>query len=175
MSAYICDHDTFRYLAAAASVYRVTVEAPSGIDDPRTLPFIIFESRTPYTVTLFATGNEHIVAAVLYASNADSVNFRYRESQPLICFESLQPTYLHRDCVDAVMVLKSVACLRYQSCERPGYYDTFGARLLDEIERAAIRNLPGYDDAPWGWTRRHDGETLRYFEANGMASSERAQ
>jgi hypothetical protein len=51
--------------------------------------------------------------------------------------------------LNPVSILKLCDCLEYQSCETEDYNETVAYRLLNVIRRAAIRILPGYDDAKW--------------------------
>ncbi|MDP9471128.1 MAG: hypothetical protein M3Q71_10755 [Chloroflexota bacterium] len=51
--------------------------------------------------------------------------------------------------VDAVKVLKAIACYEYQSCEHPGWKDSAAHDFCDRLRHATINRLPGYDDAPW--------------------------
>ena len=53
-----------------------------------------------------------------------------------------------------MVVLKSIACLRYQSCETEDWEQSKAARWLEELRELAIDHLPGYEAAPWGWDRR---------------------
>ena len=49
-----------------------------------------------------------------------------------------------------VVILKLCANLDYQSCETPDWKTTKARALLEQIKDEAIRQLPGYEDAPWG-------------------------
>jgi hypothetical protein len=51
----------------------------------------------------------------------------------------------------AVHILKMCACLAYQSCETDDWDKTKAYELLQMIKDAAIRKLPGYEDAPWDY------------------------
>lgn len=50
-----------------------------------------------------------------------------------------------------VTILKLCDCLEYQSCETEDWEETPAHELLQRIRKAAIRTLPGYEDAPWGY------------------------
>lgn len=52
--------------------------------------------------------------------------------------------------IKAVEVLSALACYEYQSCEHPGWEASRAKAFCDALRATAIRNLPGYDDAPWG-------------------------
>jgi len=87
-------------------------------------------------------------ANVLMWENVRSVRARYNHEwsvAPLI------PTPLGEHCVGLtpLHILKMCDCLEYQSCETDDYHTTTAWHLLQAIRRAAIRELPGYDEAPW--------------------------
>ena len=53
----------------------------------------------------------------------------------------------------ALDVLKAAACLRYQSCEHPGWEGSDAEQFLAVLEARAINLLPGYSSAQWEWSR----------------------
>lgn len=87
------------------------------------------------------------VAATLYAANAKSVASRYRET-PEDSFEFDLMASIKN--AAPVAILKSVDCLEYQSCDDDGWEHCKAFELCAAIRRAAIRQLPGYEDASWG-------------------------
>lgn len=157
MSAYLCATDTFDYLAsfaqAACTQARfggrdITVYAkPEMPDVPALVDANILDSRHDRV----SGHNPSDVAAILRAENLRSLNARYGESAATFGDDGY--TFQRINQTDPVTVLKSLHCLRYQSCEAEDYGQTLASALLDAIERAAINALPGYNDAPWGWTR----------------------
>jgi len=46
--------------------------------------------------------------------------------------------------------LKQLACLEYQSCERPDWKESEAYAAIEAIRASLIARLPGYDAAPWG-------------------------
>lgn len=91
--------------------------------------------------------HEKEVFKMLLAENYASVNYRYNEE------DEPEGTYDPKALVtDPVHIIKMCHCLDYQSCEHPGWADSRAKALLDQIESAAIRALPGYDNAPWELT-----------------------
>lgn len=50
-----------------------------------------------------------------------------------------------------VETLSILACYEYQSCEHDGWAESEAKRFCEALQGAAIRALPGYDDAPWEW------------------------
>lgn len=88
------------------------------------------------------------VGTMLLGTNQASVNHRYRENDPM-------PTYTFTVTPvppSAVEALKGIQCLEYQSDELPDYASTEAAAFLQALTANVIRNLPGYDVAPWEWT-----------------------
>lgn len=56
-----------------------------------------------------------------------------------------------------VETLKLCACYRYQSSEAETWDSSRAAAFVDALEHCAIAALPGYDDAPWDWSRCMSG------------------
>lgn len=52
--------------------------------------------------------------------------------------------------LDPVTLIKQVHCYAYQSCEAPGWDSSWAKKFCAELESILIRNLPGYEAAPWG-------------------------
>ena len=51
---------------------------------------------------------------------------------------------------DPVVVLKAISCYRYQTAGDPEDFEgTEVCGFLDRLTAAAIRQLPGWDEAPW--------------------------
>jgi hypothetical protein len=65
----------------------------------------------------------------------------------------------------AVQIIKLCNCLDYQSCETPDWKDTRAYALLDNIRERAIRELPGYDNAPWDlWIQNNDKQHFGRYQ-----------
>jgi hypothetical protein len=143
MSAYIVADDTIDMLASAASLWNVTINLSS---DRR------LNGRTDTAA----------IAAALHTENVRSVNHLYRESTPA---NGYRFSRVVAEAFTAVEVLAAAAGLRYQSCEHPEYFTSDAAEVLNVIERAAIRNLPGYSDAPREWTREQGEKNLGALRA----------
>lgn len=143
MSAYIVHDETIDMLASAAALYNVTINL-SG--DRR----LNGRTDTPK------------IAKILHAENVKSVNHLYRESTSADAYAFTRVT---SESFTAVEVLAAAAGLRYQSCEHPEYFTSDAAEVLNVIERAAIRNLPGFADAPREWTREQGERNLAALRA----------
>jgi len=85
------------------------------------------------------------VGAMLLAENRRSVDHRYDEQ------EWEEPYLFHAlpGVPDPVIVLKAIACYRYQSCEHPDWPDSEAAAFCQALQSRSITCLPGYAAAPW--------------------------
>lgn len=88
------------------------------------------------------------VGTFLLAENLASVNYRYSEDGVVPRYEYRRPAIP----ATPVEVLKGLDCYIYQSCEHPDWAGSEAKAFCDELQDAAIADLPGYDEAPWRWT-----------------------
>lgn len=60
-------------------------------------------------------------------------------------------TYKHNPMVNVrpIVALKAIDCYEYQSCEHPAWESSMAYAFCDSLRRALVRDLPGYEDAPW--------------------------
>jgi hypothetical protein len=126
MSAYVVSNDTINFIVSKASAIDASYYW-GGKHNP-------------------VRGNERTVAGILYTANVESVNERYSEDDVSVGFKF--KAYTKPQSITAL--LSCLACLDYQSCEIYGYDKTIGATIIRAISKAAIRELPGYNEAPWG-------------------------
>lgn len=161
MSAFICGPDHIKALAIFAA-HRVPGRGPNV--DPRYFKYDGGDER------MYGRPDDELAtyyANILYAENIRSVQARY----PGDTFEDLPGLIQKPDMLEVtanesfeqyayapyvlkpVDILKMANCLEYQSCETNDWRDTLAYRLLLRIKEAAIRLLPGYDDAPWEYER----------------------
>jgi hypothetical protein len=97
------------------------------------------------------------IAGILHAQNVRSVNALYREEEQAgFIFDRDALRYV--TIYSSADVIKSAQCYTYQACETDDYQDTLAHRIIEFIISKAIRRLPGYEDAEWGFT--HPGERL---------------
>ena len=88
-----------------------------------------------------------------------SVAYRYPDDSPedLPGYGDRAASYNYRPVLelepDPVVGLSLIACLRYQSCEHPGWSQSEAYRFCEGFEAAMIRRLPGYNEAPWHYVR----------------------
>lgn len=92
---------------------------------------------------------------LLWDENARSVAYLYKEkpeaapSMPRLA-SSANPIAWRRDPAFVAKVLKAVHAYEYQSCEHPEWPTSRAYEICDAMKKAAIRLLPGYEDAEWG-------------------------
>jgi hypothetical protein len=142
MSAYVVHSDTIDLLVAAADRWRVTFHGGDV-------------ARDALGDTRHACSYRSEAGQLLLDENVHSVNARYRDDAVAERY-TYTPLDLDRAAAGvpvAVLVLASVRCLRYQSCEAADYETTRAARFLDAIESAAVHALINPHEAPWGFTR----------------------
>lgn len=142
MSAYVCSDAQFKALAIFAvrkdDCGRIHVD-PSYVDGARDV--------AGKTSSIIATR----YAAMLLAENVRSVRHRYPDDDGN--YDEVRVSaaeVLNTGELSPVVILKQCANLDYQSCETNDWETTNAFKLLQRIKYAAIRNLPGYDEAPWG-------------------------
>ncbi len=144
MSAFLVDNDTIDLLVSAIKLYRLKEDGylrPDTGNEPDHLPGVRPEHYT-----------YDDLGKVLLYQNHRSLGARYGDPVEV-------PTYHLRLVVSLrpVDIIKSCQCLQYQACETDDYGQTYTKQLLDSLVDAAIRRLPGYEEAPWGWRRPGGG------------------
>ncbi len=170
MSAFVCAPDHFKALAVFAASRSGGYGTSHFHVDPRYLRGLPQDAER---------GSEHLTgrelaslyADVLYQENLRSVQARYPqdswETLPGPCEKprrmGVTASELHaaKYRLDPVVVLKLCDGLEYQSCETDDYRQTVAFDLLDRIRSAAIRALPGYEQAPWEYHAPQDARTQR--------------
>lgn len=144
MSAYIVSTEHIHALVAAA------------LEHHRQLPFrwypnIVGSHSLDYT-------NADEVGAMLLSECVRSVSYRYPDDT----FETLPgpnpkthpDLYLWRRPMrmpTTVEALKQIDCYEYQSCEHPEWETSSAREFCAMLRRRLVQQLPGYDEAPWGW------------------------
>lgn len=146
MSAYICNPEHFGILAAYAALTKCAIYEWRD------------HSRDPIRTA-------QSVAKGLARENIRSVAHRYPEdadgNRPGPCLkdadiEEAAAIYAAHFMANppqltSIQVLKLSTSLDYQSCETDDWKDTLAWRQLDWINGAAIRSLPGYEEADWSY------------------------
>lgn len=153
MSAFVCGVDHFKALA----IFAVSRRGGSVTVDPRYVDGLPDETKL-LSGTQLATA----YANILYAENIRSCGERYPDDDvddlPGEIHKPAQIIITGRDdCsaayrLPAISILKMCNCLEYQSCETDDWRKTLAYVLLGDIRAAAIRVLPGYENAPWDYS-----------------------
>lgn len=98
----------------------------------------------------FSTPFEELeqIGAMLLATNRESVDYRYQESE-------LEQVYEHparkQGAFTPGEIAKALSCYEYQSCEHPGWHESEAHAFCDGLRDWLVRQLPGYEEAPWDW------------------------
>ena len=141
MSAYVCSKAHIKALAifAVRKNHGCMFVDPSYVDGAKDVA-----SKYPEVV---ATR----YAALLLAENVRSVRSRYADDDGDYEEINIGTNEVFRStALNPVTILKLCNCLSYQSCESEDWETTNAYKLLQQIKDAAIRILPGYEEAPWG-------------------------
>lgn len=153
MSAYMVDREHIRFLVSAARLFSRSRIHLFGWSHA---------SRNDGWWNKFDGFNQDAASElgqILWTANLDSVEERYPDTKdsPARIPGRIGEVYIYShskdwpsDMIDAVQVLKSVACLEYQSCEYDGWKKSEAAAICEALRTAAINSLPGYDKAKWG-------------------------
>ena len=80
----------------------------------------------------------------LLDENYKSVNARYNRNETPHTF-SFEPVEMK-----PIEIVRLCHCYNYQTCEHDGWDGSEAEEISRQIEHYAIKNVPGYEDAPWG-------------------------
>jgi hypothetical protein len=94
---------------------------------------------------IYSPGEEQAAVETLYAANANSVNARYKATEPTdgIRYDCRAPQ------LNEIQVIKAIDCLAYQCDNWPEFEGSAADQILKSIKQFAIMALPGYSDAEW--------------------------
>ncbi|UCC72041.1 MAG: hypothetical protein JSV86_16985 [Gemmatimonadota bacterium] len=88
-------------------------------------------------------------AGALHAANCASLTDRYGmtsfDPAPRVTASDMMALKFEPACV-----LKQIDCYEYQTMDWSSYEGSEAARFVRAARAAAIRALPGYEEAPWG-------------------------
>ena len=108
---------------------------------------VIYACRAEINVMRYAypPGVDQQIFDLLYAANVRSVNARYGEKHPLTggVYQPDAPQ------LRPIELIKAVDGLKYQCDEWDGFEDSGAHKVLIDVQRYAVRSLPGYDAAKW--------------------------
>jgi hypothetical protein len=87
------------------------------------------------------------LAQLLYAANVKSVNERYDdENDDAFTFQHIKVD------LPALHICSLANGLEYQCVDASNYEGSRADQLIRAIKDKAVRDIPGYDDAPWSIT-----------------------
>lgn len=92
------------------------------------------------------------VFSMLVSENLASLNHRYpadKTGEATSDDYAAEPKAL-TERLPALHIIKLCHNYAYQACEHTSWEASEACRLMKAIESHAVRQLPGYDDAPWG-------------------------
>lgn len=94
------------------------------------------------------------IGQLLLHENYLSVNYRYREDDqtPRYTFKRFDVFDIKgtRRPLKPIDIVKLCDCLDYQSCEHPGWPDSWARDFLTRVKDVAMQTSPEYEAAPWG-------------------------
>jgi hypothetical protein len=97
--------------------------------------------------------------AELLRTNLESVACRYKQSEEIVEVPEYFPVVSR---LEPVVILKAILCYQHQSCEHPEHCNAKAWIFVEDLLRAAIANLPGFNDAPgWGFQRSPQVRCMR--------------
>lgn len=136
MSAFLCSEQHIAMLANFASCNDIYLHA-KYYDNPD------------------ATKDAGDIAQALARENINSINARYPDSDTegdnLFILNCRDIARKGTKQYQAVEIIKAAQCFEYQACEHDEWNTSDAKTVIDKIISAAIRQLPGYDAAPWGF------------------------
>ncbi len=129
MSAYIVDRNTIRYLISAVQ----SVLSSGGYSSVGGL-------RPVQRMSLDKLGQ------LLWTENYNSVCHRYPQH------DNVRPIYDNhtpwRGPLDWAQVIQTANCLAYQSCEHPGWEQSYASQVLEALKTDALAQIT--KDCAWG-------------------------
>ncbi len=156
MSAYVVDREVILYLVEAA----VSVIGPWHRLRPA--PYLDWYWDRDLTGCLTRRGElradsspEQLraVAQMLWDENVRAVAHRYPDAAlggPYeISLEDVSSQHWAEP-FDAVQVIKTCQCYKYQCVEDPDFHETEACAFIRALQAKAIEGLPGMEEAEWG-------------------------
>jgi len=97
-------------------------------------------------------GRPDEIGQMLWQENHTSVNYRYRRKDecPKYTWTEVPWPIGEPDAKTLATVCKLVNCYTYQSCEHDEWEASTSNKFCDTLIGYVCRNLPGYEEAPWG-------------------------
>jgi len=158
MSAFMCDDNHLKQLAA----WLVSKNQRRG-DADRLARLCGMPAQSPELDELAS-----FIATILYRENERSLAARYGDevSDEVLTVTLGEVFQIER--ADLAAIAKSAQCYRYQACETDDYDESMAERVIIQIEREVIRNLPGFEDANWGAPCQFDRPPAEVISLSSM-------
>lgn len=148
MSAFLVSHAHINVLLTYARHNRLVLPHP--------------HNREHCSVDLQAQQMADLFGRELLRENLRSLTHRYGTDHGFIPDADNEDGYLanYRFTCDtrglmprpgAIGVIKATHCFDYQACETPDYPKSWAAEIMRLLRDAACHDLPGYNNAPWGF------------------------
>ena len=97
------------------------------------------------------------VGRMLLAENRRSIDYRYSEHEPVPDYTFRRVTGIGEAISDA-QVAQAIFCFDYQACETPDWETSEAYAFCQALKDQLLRELPGYRDALWDWSRAEQAE-----------------
>lgn len=140
MSAFLCDNCHITAIAQYAVQHRV-YQVPTNVS---------IRKKTAVEILGQQMLDANLVS--LRARYGDSEEFANRLLRKFVSCPCALRTGLN---IKGVQLIKAVRCFEYQSCESETWASSPIAQLMEALVRHAINNLPGYEQAAWGFDCEH--------------------
>ena len=136
-----------RFAAEVPDLKQYAPEVPVRVADAVRRGMSLDLERRPQTAADF-------YANLLFNENVRSVKHRYPESDSLpgpidLPGKIIMPLIRPISDADPIQILKTLDSLEYQSCETEDWEETPACMLVNAIRKAAVHDLPGYEEAEW--------------------------
>lgn len=120
---------------------------------------VLVNAAAQFEVFTGSAGVFRALGELLWSENYRSVNYRYREGEPV-------PAYVLHTTeapLSPVAVAKAANCLEYQSCEHPEWEESEAKVALDLILAAAEARMSAHERvvAPISWAPNHSAPRYR--------------
>jgi hypothetical protein len=86
--------------------------------------------------------------------NMRSMSARYRDSVDEVEIAAYHYDPRHRP-LSIVEMIKAIHCYTYQACEHDEWTESKAHKFCDRILNSLTHEIPGYDQAPWGFEPSH--------------------
>jgi hypothetical protein len=140
MSAFLCSNDLIDLLV---SCY---------FNDPRDSTHLYLKYKGIHNAT--EKNAPQLVRDALIDENWRSIQHRYKDAEDLCGedYRKLKKTMFKRIVLlpQPGVIAKASACLAYQSCEHNSWESSPAFKVLQELNKQLLRNLPGYESHV-GW------------------------